>query len=81
MILPGRLYRAPMAHSEVCIHLQVAGRPMLFRLLDRRMVQLYRENGEPYSAPILTCEAGVHEWENGEMVCYGAQEVAPPFGW
>ncbi len=54
---------------------------MLFRLVDRRMVQLYREDGEPYSAPILTCEAGVHEWESGELVCYGAEEVAPPFGW
>lgn len=46
--------------SEVCMHMRVAGKTMTGRLVGTRypMVQLLREGGGLFSAPITTGEAG-----------------------
>ena len=47
-------------HSEVCIHMQVAGKPMLAALVNDRYgsVQLYTLEGDQFSSPIAAAEAG-----------------------
>jgi len=50
--------RAIMPYSEVCVHLRVAGTAMLAKLIDGTMVQLFNENGSPFSFPITAGEAG-----------------------
>lgn len=57
-----------MPYSEVCMHMQVAGRDMECELIQNRyfngeeapgqMVQIYDAGGRPFSAPITTGEAG-----------------------
>ncbi len=82
----GKVYRGEMPHSEVCMHLRVAGKPMLFRLVTDRLVQLLREDGSPYSAPILIFEGGIlpemcSNGPTGRLYAYGVEEAAPSFGW
>lgn len=48
-----------MPFSEVCVHLQVAGRSMVAEVLGRG-VQLYTMNGDKVSFPILHSEAGMY---------------------
>jgi hypothetical protein len=69
-IKPGERGYAVMPHSEVCMHFRVAGKPMAFGLLGDLwrtpgMVQLYHDDGRPFSAPITSGEAGVYEDEAG----------------
>lgn len=47
-------------YSEVCMHLRVAGTPVLVEPLDRGMAQLYTPDGDPISFPITRGEAGLH---------------------
>ena len=56
-------------HSEVCMHMQVAGRPMLAMILEgRHAAQLYRPDGTEYSAPVTPGEAGFYSDEDGFYV-------------
>lgn len=67
-VKPGQFFKTVMPHSEVCIHMQVAGKEMLGRLSeDGRSVQLFRpENSlEPFSFPILPGEAGLYSDQAG----------------
>ena len=51
-----------LPYSEVCQHMKIAGKEMLCELIgtiDRPMVQIYKDD-QPFSAPILTGEAGVY---------------------
>lgn len=58
-VILGERYQGEMPHSEVCIHMQVAGKVMEFELLEnKRSVQLYKD-GRPFSSPILCGEAGL----------------------
>lgn len=61
---PGTMYSKIMPHSEVCMHIRVAGRRMVFTLTDRGSVQLWKR-GRHYSSPILPGEAGVYQDEEG----------------
>jgi hypothetical protein len=61
----GQQGRTVMPHSEVCMHMQVAGREMLFALLDDGSVQLLNEDGSHFSFPITNGEAGVYEDDEG----------------
>lgn len=62
-IKPGELGRAVMPYSEVCIHMQVAGKRMYFRLLENNgycAVQLLSDEMQMFSFPITTGEGGVY---------------------
>jgi hypothetical protein len=55
-----------MPHSEVCMHLKIAGKLKAFELLSPTAVQLYEEGRQPmhtpikHSAPITPGEAGIY---------------------
>jgi hypothetical protein len=63
-IKPGEKGRKVMPHSEVCMHMRIAGKVMDFELLDKEYpsVQLYTDidNKHYFSSPITYGEAGVH---------------------
>ena len=63
----GDTVRLRMPWSEVCLHMNVADRPML-ATVGERMVQLATLDGRPFSAPITHGEAGVHTGEAGFYV-------------
>lgn len=48
-----------MPHSEVCMHMRVAGKRMFVAPIDNDMAQLYTLAGEPFSFPITRGEAGI----------------------
>lgn len=48
-----------MPASEVCLHMKITDKPMIFELVSNRAVQLYNMDGTPFSFPILTGEAGI----------------------
>ena len=89
--LPGKaLHYKVMPFSEVCIHMEVAGFAMPFKLTNRSRslsppcVQLYHwltfgdeESQEliPYSGPITTGEAGLHQNEEDETWYYYPGDV------
>jgi hypothetical protein len=54
-----------MPHSEVCMHMRVAGREVLFTLLHDGSVQLIRNDGSHFSFPITNGEADVYEDDDG----------------
>lgn len=56
----GEPRRLLLPWSEVCLHMGVADRVMLGVLREDGMVQLYREDGTRFSAPITAGEAGVY---------------------
>lgn len=68
-VKPGESVRIRLPYSEVCMHMQVAGKRMLATLLEghngRAVVQLYTETAEYHSAPILPGEAGFYQDERG----------------
>lgn len=69
-IRPGQRGRAPMPHSEVCMHMRVAGTPMTFTLLKSEdgyfSAQLFREDSSLFSFPISPGEAGLYREETEE---------------
>lgn len=80
---PGETVRLELPYSEVCMHMQVAGKVMDVELLDRQypMAQLYNDDGSPYSAPITTGEAGFYS-EGDRYYCYPVPTgEAPPVRW
>lgn len=66
-IKPGEFGKAEMPHSEVCMHMRVAGKTMKFQLLDKQYpsVQLYKDDDTFFSGPITTGEAGVFTDDQG----------------
>lgn len=69
-VLPGRKMAKRIPHSEVCMHMQVAGKVMQVELLPgRNAAQLYRLDGVAYSSPILPSEAGIRE-DDGIYYCH-----------
>lgn len=61
-----------MPHSEVCMHMRIAGKPMTIEIVKADMwghvVQIYDREGRKFSVPILTCEAGVYGYGEGMYV-------------
>ena len=64
-ITTGERGRKVMPHSEVCMHMRVAGRQMAFALLHGGSVQLLNDDGSHFSFPITSGEAGVLEDGDG----------------
>lgn len=63
-----------MPHSEVCMHMQVAGKVMHAEIQPRGYsAQLFRLDGQMFSAPITTGEAGFYR--DGDRFYYYAAEV------
>jgi len=64
----GDRFPIEIAFSEVCMHMQVAGQILDVELLPSEghgaIAQLYK-NGQEFSAPILTGEAGVYQDADG----------------
>jgi len=77
---PGDRVRIELPHSEVCMHMRVAGRVMDVRMTEGRypMAQLLNPDGSEFSAPILTAEAGIYGDVERGFYCY--PEMEPPAG-
>ena len=68
-----------LPHSEVCMHMRVAGKRMQVRYLgDRAGVQLLTDAGGDFSFPILPGEAGFYrDGETGQHYTYIETETEP----
>lgn len=65
-ITPGEFGEATMPHSEVCMHMRVAGKRLKFFLKEGEYPSVQLFNGDhPFSSPILTGEAGLYRDEGG----------------
>jgi hypothetical protein len=64
-----------LPYSEVCMHMRVAGEVLEVELVGSAypMAQLYKD-GQRYSAPITTGEAGIYRDYDGRY--YISEEVA-----
>ena len=71
----GDVVTMEIAHSEVCMHMQVAGSIMKVHLQGelRPCAQLLRLDGTEFSAPITTGEAGFY-YEDGRYYCYPVEK-------
>jgi hypothetical protein len=72
-VRPGEAFSHRVAWSEVACHLQVAGKRMRMVLLVgtqpwQDCVQLLKDSGAQYSAPILPGEAGLYRDAHGYYV-------------
>jgi hypothetical protein len=65
----GHKGRKLMPWSEVCLHMNVQDTQMEFEVLSNGMVQLYK-NGQVFSAPILSGEAGLYHNSDNEHRFY-----------
>ena len=72
----GQRYKGTMPHSEVCLHMGIAGKEMLFEVLEAGtpLVQLYDAEGRQFSFPVLLGEAGVYA-DGPDLYAYGVQEA------
>jgi hypothetical protein len=77
-VRPGQRVRLEVPHSEVCMHMRVAGTVMDVEVLGRTFgdvtyvsAQLYRLDGRPFSAPIGLGEAGIYGTLADGMYAYG----------
>ena len=64
-VASGEYGKKVMPHSEVCMHMRVAGRNMAFVLLNGGSVQLLNDDGSHFSIPITNGEAGIYEDDAG----------------
>lgn len=69
VLVPGVMFIIRLPFSEVCVHMRVADKVMGAEIVeDGRAVQLYDDNGNRFSAPITTGEAGIYtSFGKGEM--------------
>lgn len=73
----GDVVTMEIAHSEACMHMQVAGTIMKVRLQAPHgnvHAQLLRPDGTEFSSSITTGEAGFY-CENGRYYCYPVEEA------
>lgn len=71
-VTPNEIVRMEIPYSEVCMHMQVAGKVMEVRFQKSERgyasAQLLRD-GQEYSAAITPGEAGFY-YEDGQYYCY-----------
>lgn len=75
-IRTGERGKKHMPYSEVCMHMQVAGKVMEFVAVSTRSVQLYREDGTMFSFPITNGEAGL--FPDGDHFYYYPDDSKSP---
>jgi hypothetical protein len=66
-VVPGQRYTVVFPHSEVCMHMRIAGTVGQIEVIPSGQwyaVQCY-VNGLPFSAPVLLGEAGVFTGTEG----------------
>jgi len=70
----GKFYRVKLPWSEVCMHMQVAGKEMLISVVGEyyAMAQIHEDNGQVFSAPVTLGEAGVYS-EGERLYVYGEE--------
>jgi hypothetical protein len=76
----GDVVRVRLPYSEVCIHMQVAGKPMNVQLLYEGrspMAQLFKDDGSRFSFPILLGEAGIYTDDAGHHYLPARALVTP----
>src|SRR5947199_4498884 len=76
----GDFVRVRLPHSEVCMHMQVAGKSMRVQLLQDGsypVAQLITDSGLRFSSPILPGEAGIFAADDGRLYV-PARAIAPP---
>jgi hypothetical protein len=83
VLRPGDRVRLELPHSEVCMHMRVAGRVMDVELTDgeHTMAQLLNPDGSAFSLPITTGEAGIYGSPRDGYYCYpegGGDDPADP---
>lgn len=62
----GELVTKTMPYSEVCVHMKIADKPMMVRILeDGYAAQLYNLDGTTFSFPIIYSEAGLYRDTEG----------------
>ena len=61
----GDIVNVVLPHSEVCMHMRVAGKRMNVQVLSHRSAQLLNDDGTPFSFPILAVEAGIYQDKDG----------------
>lgn len=74
-VIPGDTVYHRLPHSEVCMHMRVAGEKRKVRIESRGsnppVAQILNEDDSPFSAPILMGEAGFYASEQaGVYYCY-----------
>lgn len=80
-ITPGERVLIELPHSEVCMHMQVAGKVMGVEVVTNAyngvtfvMAQLWDMDGHKFSAPIGIGEAGIYGCMSHGMYCYPVRE-------
>jgi hypothetical protein len=58
---PEDAVRVVLPHSEVCMHMQIAGQTRWVAPVDGGMAQIYNNHGSLFSAPVTRAEAGIDE--------------------
>lgn len=71
-VKPGDTVLAVLPHSEVCLHMRVAGRLAMLRMKGSEgsnritSVQIHKLDGQPFSSAVLPGEAGVRSEGEGD---------------
>jgi hypothetical protein len=59
--------RVVLPHSEVCMHIRIAGQTRWVAPVGRLMAQVFDDDGSRYSAPITRGEAGLTDWNTAPL--------------
>lgn len=75
-IQPGERVPNEMPWSEVCMHMRIAGQVLEVEIVGEQyhMAQLYKD-GQPFSAPVTTGEAGIYQDYDGRYYVNVRTEV------
>lgn len=57
--VPEDAVRVLLPHSEVCMHMRIAGETRWVAPVDGGMAQIYNDHGSRFSAPVTHGEAGL----------------------
>jgi hypothetical protein len=59
--VPGNAVRVVLPHSEVCMHMRLAGKTRWAAPVGEHMAQIYSDDGSRFSAPVTLGEAGLND--------------------
>lgn len=59
--VPDDAVRVVLPHSEVCMHMRLAGKTRWAAPVGAHMAQIYSDDGSRFSAPITLGEAGLND--------------------